>query len=35
MDEDQVITELKRQKIDLVSAIPCDRAKGLFFKLPE
>jgi sulfopyruvate decarboxylase beta subunit len=35
MDEDQVIAELKRQKIDLVSAIPCDRAKGLFFKLPD
>jgi sulfopyruvate decarboxylase len=35
MDEDQVIGELKRQGIDLVSAIPCDRAKGLFFRLPD
>jgi len=35
MDEDQIIGELKRQGIDLVSSIPCDRAKGLFFKLPE
>ncbi|MCK9632768.1 MAG: sulfopyruvate decarboxylase subunit beta [Methanoregula sp.] len=35
MDENQIINELKTQGIDLVSAIPCDRAKGLFFKLPE
>ena len=35
MDEDQVITELKSQRIDLVSAIPCDKARGLFFRLPE
>jgi len=35
MDENQIIGELKSQGIDLVSAIPCDRAKGLFFKLPE
>src|SRR5512147_505326 len=35
MDENQIIDELKAQGIDLVSAIPCDRAKGLFFKLPE
>jgi len=35
MDENQIINELKAQGIDLVSAIPCDRAKGLFFKLPE
>jgi sulfopyruvate decarboxylase beta subunit len=35
MDENQIITELKRQGIDLVSTIPCDRAKGLFFRLPE
>ncbi|MCX6689988.1 MAG: sulfopyruvate decarboxylase subunit beta [Methanoregula sp.] len=35
MDENQIIAELKEQGIDLVSAIPCDRAKGLFFKLPE
>ena len=33
MDEDQVIAELKSQKIDLVSAIPCDKARGLFFRL--
>jgi sulfopyruvate decarboxylase subunit beta len=35
MDENQIINELKAQGIDLVSAIPCDRAKGLFFKLPD
>ena len=35
MDENQIIEELKRQGIDLVCAIPCDRAKGLFFKLPD
>ena len=35
MDENQIIEELKAQGIDLVSAIPCDRAKGLFFRLPE
>jgi sulfopyruvate decarboxylase len=35
MDENQIIGELKAQGIDLVSAIPCDRAKGLFFRLPE
>ncbi len=35
MDENQIIEELKEQGIDLVSAIPCDRAKGLFFRLPE
>jgi len=35
MDENQIIAELKAQRIDLVSAIPCDRAKGLFFRLPE
>ncbi len=35
MDEDQVITELKSQRINLVSAIPCDKARGLFFRLPE
>lgn len=34
MDEDQIILELKKQGIDLVSSVPCDRAKGLFFKLP-
>ncbi|MDD1691044.1 MAG: sulfopyruvate decarboxylase subunit beta [Methanoregula sp.] len=35
MDEEQIIEELKAQGIDLVSAIPCDKAKGLFFRLPE
>jgi sulfopyruvate decarboxylase len=35
MDENQIIDELKAQGIDFVSAIPCDRAKGLFFRLPE
>jgi sulfopyruvate decarboxylase len=35
MDENQIIDELKAQGVDLVSAIPCDRAKGLFFRLPE
>ena len=35
MDEDQVIAELKSQRINLVSAIPCDKARGLFFRLPE
>ncbi|MGA2161735.1 MAG: sulfopyruvate decarboxylase subunit beta [Methanoregula sp.] len=35
MDEDRIILELKKQGIDLVSSVPCDRAKGLFFKLPE
>ena len=27
MDENQIIEELKAQGIDLVSAIPCDRAR--------
>ena len=35
MDEDAVIGELKAQGIDLVSSIPCDKARGLFFRLPE
>ncbi|HVN73941.1 MAG TPA: sulfopyruvate decarboxylase subunit beta [Methanoregula sp.] len=35
MDENQIIAELKGHGIDLVSAIPCDKAKGLFFRLPE
>ncbi|MGA2121952.1 MAG: sulfopyruvate decarboxylase subunit beta [Methanoregula sp.] len=35
MDENQIVAELKGQGIDLVCAIPCDRAKGLFFRLPE
>ncbi len=35
MDENQIIDELKTQGINLISAIPCDRAKGLFFKLPD
>lgn len=35
MDENQIISEMKGQGIDLVSAIPCDRAKGLFLRLPD
>ncbi len=35
MNEDAVIGELKAQGIDLVSSIPCDKARGLFFRLPE
>ena len=35
MDEDQIISQLKRQGIDIISSVPCDRAKGLFFKLPQ
>ncbi|MDD1693394.1 MAG: sulfopyruvate decarboxylase subunit beta [Methanoregula sp.] len=35
MDEGQVIGELKAQGINLVSSIPCDKARGLFFRLPE
>ena len=35
MDENQIIDELKNQGINLVSAIPCDKAKDLFFRLPE
>ncbi|MDD1701779.1 MAG: sulfopyruvate decarboxylase subunit beta [Methanoregula sp.] len=34
MDENQIIEELRHQGIDLVSSVPCDRAKGLFYKLP-
>jgi len=35
MDENDVIGELKMQGIGLVSSIPCDKAQGLFFRLPE
>ncbi|MCK9630456.1 MAG: sulfopyruvate decarboxylase subunit beta [Methanoregula sp.] len=35
MDENNVIEELKEQEIDLVCSIPCDKARGLFFRLPE
>nr|WP_319375023.1 sulfopyruvate decarboxylase subunit beta [uncultured Methanoregula sp.] len=35
MDENQIIGELKEQGINLVTSIPCDKAKGLFFSLPE
>lgn len=35
MDENDVIGELKTQGIGLVSSIPCDKAQGLFFRLPE
>jgi len=34
MDENQILDELKDQEIDLISSIPCDKAKGLFFRLP-
>ncbi|OPY38455.1 MAG: Sulfopyruvate decarboxylase [Methanoregula sp. PtaU1.Bin051] len=35
MDEKQIISQMKSQGIDLVCSIPCDKAKGLFFSLPE
>src|SRR5512136_1320047 len=35
MDENQIVDELKAQGINLISAIPCDKAKDLFFRLPE
>ncbi|MFA5414124.1 MAG: sulfopyruvate decarboxylase subunit beta [Methanoregula sp.] len=35
MNENQIIAGLKEQGIDFVSSIPCDRAKGLFFRLPD
>jgi len=35
MDETAIIQELKASGIDLVTSIPCDRMKGLFFRLPE
>lgn len=35
MDDDQILQELKARGIDLVCSIPCDKAKGLFFRLPE
>jgi sulfopyruvate decarboxylase, beta subunit len=35
MDENQIIGELKNQGIDLVCSIPCDKAKGLFYRLPD
>jgi len=35
MDETQIIGEMKGEGINLVSSIPCDKAKGLFFRLPE
>lgn len=35
MDEKEIIGEMKSQGVDLVTSIPCDRAKGLFFRLPE
>lgn len=34
MDEDQIIACLKAEGIDIVSSIPCDKARGLFFRLP-
>jgi sulfopyruvate decarboxylase alpha subunit len=35
MDDRELCGELKARGIDLVSSIPCDRARGLFFRLPE
>src|SRR5512136_1396766 len=35
MDENQIVDELKAQGINLISAIPCDKARRLFFRLPE
>ena len=35
MDDRELCEELKARGIDLVSSIPCDRARGLFFRLPE
>jgi len=35
MDDDQIIGELKNQGIDLVCSIPCDKAKGLFYRIPD
>lgn len=35
MHEDVVIDILKEQVIDLISSLPCDKAKDLFFMLPE
>ena len=35
MDDTRIIYEMKKEEINLVSSIPCDRAKGLFFRLPE
>jgi len=34
MDDAQITGELKKQGIDLVCSIPCDKAKGLFYRLP-
>jgi len=34
MDEEQIIGELKKQGVDVVSSIPCDKAKSLFYRLP-
>jgi sulfopyruvate decarboxylase beta subunit len=35
MDDRELCDELKARGIDLVSSIPCDRARGLFFRLAE
>jgi len=35
MDDNQIIGELKNQGIDLVCSIPCDKAKGLFYRIPD
>ncbi|HXW99391.1 MAG TPA: sulfopyruvate decarboxylase subunit alpha, partial [Methanomicrobiales archaeon] len=35
MDEMEILREIKSAGIDLVTSVPCDRMKGLFFLLPE
>ena len=35
MDDNQIIGELKNQGIDLICSIPCDKAKGLFYRIPD
>ena len=35
MDDTEILRQVKAAGIDLVTSIPCDRMKGLFFRLPE
>jgi sulfopyruvate decarboxylase subunit beta len=35
MDDRELCDEIKTRGIDFVSSIPCDRARDLFFRLPE
>jgi sulfopyruvate decarboxylase TPP-binding subunit len=35
MDETAILHQMKAGGIDLVTSLPCDRMKGLFFRLPE